>query len=51
MLFLPVADDGFLPELSLADVSRLNQMINNVAAQHVHSPLTMQMANVELENG
>ena len=51
VLFLGVADDGSLPGLSLADVSRLNQMISNVAAQHVRSPLTVQTENVELENG
>ena len=49
VIFLGVADDGSLPGLSLADVSRLNQMISNVAAQHIYSPFTMQMENVELE--
>jgi ATP-dependent DNA helicase RecG len=42
VILLGVADDGSLPGLSLADVSRLNQMISNVAAQHVRSPLTVQ---------
>src|SRR5262245_14721648 len=51
VLFLGIADDGSLPGLSLADVSRLNQMISNVAAQHVRSPLTVQTENVDLENG
>jgi ATP-dependent DNA helicase RecG len=51
VIFLGVADDGPLPGLSLADVSRLNQMISNVAVQHVRSPLTVQIENVELENG
>jgi ATP-dependent DNA helicase RecG len=51
MILLGVADDGSLPGLSLADVSRLNQMISNVAAQHVRSPLTVLTENVELENG
>ena len=51
VIFLGVADDGSLPGLSLADVSRLNQMISNVAAQHVRSPLTVQTENVDLENG
>jgi hypothetical protein len=32
-------------------VSRLNQMISNVVAQHVRSPLTVQTKNVVLENG
>ena len=52
VIFLGVAGhDGSLPGLSLADVSRLNQMISNVAAQHVRSPLTVQTENVDLENG
>jgi len=51
VIFLGVADDGSLLGLSLADVSRLNQMISNVAAQHVRSPLTVQTENVDLENG
>ena len=32
VILLGVADDGSLPGLSLADVSRLNQMISTVAA-------------------
>jgi ATP-dependent DNA helicase RecG len=51
IIFLGVADDGSLSGLSRADVSRLNQMISNAAAQHIRSPLTVQAANVELENG
>ena len=51
VIFLGVADDGSLPGLSRADVSRLNQMISNVAAQHIRSPLTVQTENVDLENG
>jgi hypothetical protein len=51
VIFLGVADDGSLLGLSRADVSRFNQMISNVAAQHVRSPLTVQTENVELENG
>jgi predicted HTH transcriptional regulator len=51
VIFLGVADDGSLPGLSRADVSRVNQMMSNVAAQHVRSPLTVQTENVELENG
>jgi predicted HTH transcriptional regulator len=51
VLFLGVADADSLPGLSRADVSRLNQMISNVATPHVRSPLTVHTANVELENG
>src|SRR5215510_2687373 len=48
VIFLGVADDGSLPGLSLADVSRLNQMISNVAAQHVRNQLMVLTANREL---
>ena len=50
VILLGVTDDGFLPGLSLADVSRLNQMISNVAAQHIRSPLTVQTESVDLEH-
>lgn len=45
-IFLGVDDDGTLPGLSRADVTRLNQMISNAASQHVRSPLTVQTENV-----
>jgi ATP-dependent DNA helicase RecG len=35
VIILGVADDGRLPGLSLAAVWRLNQIISNVAVQHV----------------
>lgn len=51
VIYLGVADDGGLPGLSRADVSRLNQLIGNAAAQHIRSPITVQTENLELENG
>ncbi len=51
VIYLGVADDGGLPGLSRADVARLNQLIGNVAAQHIRSPVTVQTENLELENG
>ena len=51
VILLGVADNGSLPGLSRADVARLNQMISNVAAQYVRSPLTVQTENVDLKNG
>ena len=51
VILLGVADDGSLPGLSLADVTRLNQMISNVASQHIRSPLTVQTLNLRLKNG
>lgn len=51
VIYLGVADDGGLPGLSRADVSRLNQLIGNAASQHIRSPITVQTENLELENG
>ena len=51
VILLGVANDGSLPGLSRADVSRLNQMISNVAVQHVRSPLRVHTDNVALEHG
>jgi predicted HTH transcriptional regulator len=50
-IFLGVADDGSLPGLNRTDVSRLNLIVSNVAAQHVRSPLPVQTGNMELEHG
>lgn len=51
VIYLGVADDGTLPGLTRADVARLNQLIGNVASQHIRSPLTVQTENLELDNG
>ena len=51
IIYLGVADDGTLPGLSRADVSRLNQLIANAASQHIRSPIAVQTENLELENG
>jgi ATP-dependent DNA helicase RecG len=51
LILLGVADDGALRGLTRADVARLNQMISNVASQHIRSPLTVQTANIRLANG
>ncbi len=50
VIFLGVADDGTLPGLTRADVSRLNQLIGNTASQHVRSPLTVQTENIGVGN-
>ncbi|MGH7180188.1 MAG: AlbA family DNA-binding domain-containing protein, partial [Tepidisphaeraceae bacterium] len=41
VILLGVADDGSLPGLTRADVTRLNQMIGNAASQHIRSPITV----------
>jgi hypothetical protein len=51
VISLGVTADSSLPGLNPTDVSRFNQMISNVAAQHVCSPLTGQTANVALKHG
>jgi len=50
-VFLGVADDGSTPGLAAAEVSRINQLISNVASQLVRSPLTVQTENVSLGKG
>ena len=49
-ILIGVADDGSVPGLSREDVTRINQLVSNVASQHVRSPLTVQSENVALEN-
>lgn len=50
-LYIGVADDGSLPGLTRADVSRINQLISNAASQLVRSPLAVHTENVVLSNG
>jgi len=35
-ILIGVADDGSVPGLSSEDVTRINQLVSNVASQHVH---------------
>jgi ATP-dependent DNA helicase RecG len=51
VILVGVDDDGALPGLERADVSRINQLIGNVASQHVRSPLTVQTENVAVAEG
>lgn len=51
VIYLGVGDDGSLTGLSLEDVARLNQLINNAASQHIPSPITVQTENIALDNG
>jgi len=50
-IFIGVADDGTLPGLDKADVSRINQLISNASSQNVRSPITVQTANVAVAKG
>lgn len=49
-IFLGVADDGSIPGLTYADVSRINQIISNAASQHIKSPLTVKTENIAIED-
>ena len=48
MIIIGVADDFSVPGLSHRDVGRINQLISNVASQHVRSPLTVQTENISV---
>ena len=50
-IYIGVEDDGSTPGLAKEDISRINQLISNVASQLVRSPLAVQTENVVLENG
>jgi predicted HTH transcriptional regulator len=50
-VFIGVSDDGATPGLSAADVSRVNQLVANVASQAVRSPIAVQTRNVRLKGG
>ena len=45
-ILIGVADDGSIPGLTLEDVRRVNQLIGNVATQHVRSPISPRTENV-----
>jgi len=50
-LFIGVNDDGSMTGLTSDDVARVNQLISNVASQHIRSPLAVRTENVRLDNG
>lgn len=50
-LFIGVHDDGSIAGLSIQDVQRLNNMLSNVASQHVHPSITPLSENVHTDTG
>ena len=50
-ILIGVADDGAVPGLAGADVSRINQLISNAASHLVRSPLTVRTENVDVQGG
>ena len=49
-ILIGVADDRTTPGLTPQDVTRINQLISNVASQHVRSPIAVTTENVAVEN-
>lgn len=51
VIFIGVQDNGTVSGLTPQEVHTVNQLISNVASQHVRSPLVVQTQNILLENG
>ena len=49
-IFIGISDRGDLIGLSSADVRRINQLISNVANQHVRSPVAVQTKNIAIRS-
>ena len=50
IVIIGVDDHGGLDGLDADDVRRINQMISNVASQHIKNPVSITTENVVLEN-
>ena len=50
LLFIGVDDHGELGGLDASGVRRVNQMISNVASQHIKNPVSLTTENIVLEN-
>ena len=50
-LFIGVHDDGSIAGLTIQDVQRLNNMLSNVASQHVHPSINPLSENVHTDKG
>ena len=49
-IYLGISDDGFAKGLDGESVRRLNQMISNVATQHIKNPVSVLTENILLSN-
>lgn len=49
-LLIGVNDDGSLSGLNAQDIVRLNQLISNVASQHIKPPITPMTQNFSIDN-
>nr|VFJ72005.1 MAG: ATP-dependent DNA helicase RecG [Candidatus Kentron sp. FW] len=50
-ILIGVADDGEVAGLTKEDIGRLNQLISNVASQHVQPVINPTTQNIQTENG
>lgn len=50
LVFIGVGDHGELDGLDADGVRRINQMISNVASQHIKNPVSLTTENIVLEN-
>jgi len=50
-LFIGVNDDGSIAGLTINDVQRVNNMISNVASQHIHPSINPLSENVHTDKG
>ena len=50
LVFIGVDDNGGLDGLDADGVRRINQMISNVASQHIKNPVSLTTENIVLEN-
>nr|VFJ58506.1 MAG: ATP-dependent DNA helicase RecG [Candidatus Kentron sp. FW] len=50
-LLIGIADDGEIAGLTKEDIGRLNQLISNVAGQHVQPVINPTTQNIQTENG
>lgn len=51
VIYVGIGDGGDLVGLGPADVRRINQMVSNVASQHIRNPVSVLTENVVLDNG
>ncbi len=49
-IFIGVNNDGTLASLSKNDIDRLNQLVSNVASQHVKPPINPKTENIKIDD-
>lgn len=51
VIYVGIGDGGEVSGLESRDVRRINQMVSNVASQHVRNPVSVLTENIALEDG